>query len=249
MFRLPDIYLVKNHYAVSLTVTDTVTGDTATVSRTAAQGVADRTIIGLCMGAPGVSAITGTVYVRRMLFKPERARCDTLYVGDSITHGEGGSTGVDGFAYQAAALSNGMICGIPGELSASTVTFLRAELQAWNPKNVVVMIGTNDTVTATWQTNVTRLYDDIVAYGATPYFCTLPPEAADTNPVNVMNPFIRASGWRYVDMARALTTGADGTTRDAAKFADTVHPNATGYAAMLVRLQADAPELFDEIIT
>ena len=96
-----------------------------------------------------------------------------------------------------------------------------------------------------WQRAVDNVAKLCQTFGVTPIFGTLPPEAADSNPVSVQNPYIRSSGYRFIDFARALTVGNDGTTRDSSKFADTLHPNVAGHLAMYNRVRLDVPELFD----
>lgn len=241
--------LVKSHYAVSFTVTDMVTGNTATVSRTAAQGVADRSIVGLCNGAPSISRTAGTVSTYRGLFVPAIRDPNVIFFGDSITHGEGGTSGVDGWAYQAAAVTRGLISAVPSDTSTNVVQRIRDELQAYRPKHAVIHIGTNDTNMTTWQQNIARIYYECLGHDVTPWFCTLNPQAATTAPVLVQNPFLYASGYNIIDTVRAMTTGGDGTTLNTGLMADTKHPTAAGYAAMYAKFLVDGRHIADAIAT
>jgi lysophospholipase L1-like esterase len=249
------IDLTKNHYAISLTVTDTVTGNTATISYDASVDT-NRQTIGLCMGAPGVSAISGTVRVLRMQFKPARARVDTMFFGDSHTHGEGADNNTDGWAIQAAAVSNGLIAACPGHTSSEILKCMRDELQAFRPKNVVIMAGSNDTDMTVWEQNLNRMVTTAINHGATPFVCTLPPETSSTVPVVTQNPIIAAlpttySQCKVIDMARAVTTNGDGSTLDGTlNNADgQPHFNTAGHTAMYNRFLLEAPECVDETLT
>ena len=238
------IELIKVSRQLSAVVTDTVTGQSdsiAVYANSSNQGG------GLMIGAPGFANIAGTSQVYSLAFSPRLKRPGVLLFGDSITEGSLATLDADSWAYKVCANANGggMVSAKGGDTSASPVRRLGHECLTYRPRYVVVMIGTNDTDMTLWQRNVTQMEANIRACGATPIFCTLPPEAADTNPVLVQNPFIRASGWRYIDMARALTTNGDGSTRNASLFGDALHPNDAGHAAMYQRVRLDLPELFD----
>ena len=208
------------------------------------------------MGAPGCSAISGTVRVLRMQFKPTRARVDTLFFGDSHTHGEGADNNTGGWAVQAAAVSNGLIAACPGHTSAEILKCMRDELQAFRPKNVVILAGSNDTDMTVWEQNINRMVTTAIAHGATPFVCTLPPETSSTVPVVTQNPIIAAlpttySTCKVIDMARAVTTNGDGSTLDGAlNNADgQPHFNTAGHTAMYNRFLLEAPECVDETLT
>ena len=237
------VELVKAYRTITATVTDTVTGQSDSLSNYYPTSA----LPGLMLGSPGFANVAGTSTVYSSAFIPTIRRPSVMLFGDSITQGSGATLDSDSWAYKVCtnAVGGGLTSAKGGEASSATITHIEYELRAYRPKYAIVMIGTNDTNMTTWQTNMTVMESMIRSAGAVPVFCTLPPETADTNPVNVQNPFIRNSGWRYIDMARALTINGDGVTRNESLFADALHPNDAGMAVMYSRVRLDVPEIFD----
>lgn len=231
----------KDYKTLTLTITDAVTGATDSLSYDAdTLGLGG----GLLLGAPGVAAKAGTVSVHRFSYLSSVKDPKVICFGDSITEGTG-ATIPNTWAYMVAENAGGLTSAHSGEGVSGILQRAERELRLFSPKYAIVLIGTNDTNMTTWQDGIGFIAEKCLNAGVTPVFGTLPPEAADTNPVLVQNPYIRASGYRYIDFARALTTGGNGSSRDASKFFDALHPNTAGHLAMYQRVRLDLPEIFD----
>lgn len=124
------------------------------------------------------------------------------------------------------------------------------EINACAPQHIIFNVGVNDSfnvTVATFKTQVSRLIDIAKAKGAEPILVTVPrisDGSLDNKTwVEEVNPWIRASGYRYIDIAYALSTG-DGITQDYSKFVgDKTHPNLAGGQAILNYIKAFLPDL------
>ena len=233
--------LAKDYKDWSITLADSVTGETQAISvdgdATAAAGFA--------YGVAGFTALAGNVDLSEFSAWSARKSPQVILFGDSITEGTGASVIADSWAFKVCENGNGVASPRGGDGAANIALRAIYETNAYaSVRYAVFLMGTNDTDMTVWQRAVDNVASLCKSLGIIPVFGTLPPEAADTNPVLVQNPYIRST-YRYIDFARALTENGDGTTRDAAKFADALHPNDAGHAAMYQRVRLDLPELFD----
>jgi|GEM_PF-5594135 len=234
--------LAKTYRDWSITFTDTVAGATQTISIDGDSVTA----AGFAYGVPGIAVSASSLDLTEFAMWSARKAPKVLLFGDSITEGSGATVIANSWAYLTCENGNGIASPRGGDLAASIVKRIFSGLNAYpSVRYAIILAGTNDTDMTIWQRAIDNAYQLCMTYGVIPVFGTLPPEAADTNPVLVQNPYIRSSGYRYIDFARALTTGGDGTTRDATKFFDALHPNDAGHAAMYARVRFDLPELFD----
>lgn len=198
------------------------------------------------IGQPGFlyeagSGVAGDVVVNWARFSIDVARdVHTLFIGDSNT---------DGFAladWQMPSHSE-RIEAVRNKGDTVTVarfgansTNLLAELNRALPffntvRFVVVMIGTNDTVQGTLNTNLNAIVAAIVAKGATPVLLTLPPKSGGLYVQTNTNIRTRVYGNHpYVDLCRALTTSNDGVNWNTAlALADLIHINQAGFAVLV----------------
>jgi len=122
------------------------------------------------------------------------------------------------------------------------------DLQSWaSAKYVVPALGTNDTVLASWRTNIATMISDAVGIGAEPILCTLPPRPDRQAFLDAANADILSGyfgRYRYIDFASAVTVGNDRVTWDAQyQTGDNTHYNAAGQQRILAQVLADAPFL------
>lgn len=241
--------LIKDGTTLHLTVTDTITGNTDTLDSFSKDGIGGHsTACGFAVGNPGVAAITGTITVSRTQFRSTVADPRVIIFGDSIVESSGATLDSTGWAQQVVAAVGGVISAHAGNGSGNVLARLETELRQFSPRHVIILIGTNDTVTATWQANIDLIILRILRANAVPWICTVPAESGDANPENIMNPYLRTTYPTYlIQMDRALTTGGTGLSanRNASLYQDTLHPNDAGHAAMYARARLDAPVIFD----
>jgi lysophospholipase L1-like esterase len=135
----------------------------------------------------------------------------------------------------------------PGETSTGLAGRLTIDLNLWNPDYVVIAMGTNDTLQATWRTQIAAVIAAVVARGATPVLCTFPPRAATQAFLTAANADIRTGyfgDYPYIDLAFALTASNDSVTWNTSfDVGDGVHFNRAGHAAAYNQVKLDAPFL------
>jgi lysophospholipase L1-like esterase len=206
---------------------------------------------GTLQGAPGVALLAGTsMSVFSHSHYADARRGAKLYIGgDSITEGFSVSDAAKYGALVRDELGdfNVHVSAIGGATTSSSAARLVAELQAIRPQNVVVYLGTN--TDASFATNIQIIRSTCDHIGANFYVCTVPTNSTHTATVNGLAGYV---GKIKFDLA--LTNSGAGTGVISSLYANTdangnayndgIHPNAQGHAAMLARMQTDAPELF-----
>lgn len=228
-----------------MTITDMVTGDSDTLSKTTLT-----TAAGYGAGRAGVASITGAPAVYKLQFAP-LARDPLAYMlGDSITQGSGGSTSGAGWAQlvKTALSGRALVSAHSGDGATAALARAEIELREHDCAYAIVFEGTNDTAAiSTWQDKMTYLNRALTRMGVVPIYCTLIPQAAVAGVETTMNPWLRTTGWRLINVDYEMTTGATGLAADlkAASMADTLHPNDTGHTAIYNRVRLDLPELFE----
>ena len=101
---------------------------------------------------------------------------------------------------------------------------------------------TNDTTPkANWLERIQIFITLCERHNIIPVLCTVPTIPSVNN--NGKNAWVKASGYRYIDMAGAV--GADGTGAwyTGMLGQDNIHPSALGAVAQFMQLLADMPEV------
>jgi lysophospholipase L1-like esterase len=212
---------------------------------------------GLVYLAGAVGGVTCKLFDLQALFEAPKI----VLVGDSNTWG--GSIGASSTTLKPdewkkawpylldAQRSRGDVFngGRGGETAATwaATNMQDANITPWSPDYWVIALGTNDTVQATWRTNMATVIAACAARGGQIVLSTVPPKGTGQALVDTMNADIKAQffgAYPYVDFASALSTNNDGTTQNAALFnTDLIHANVDGHAAMFTQIKADAPYL------
>lgn len=145
-----------------------------------------------------------------------------MYVGDSWTAGSASTVLPGGFAYQL----NGQIDAGSGDKSREVLLRL-AEIIALKPATVYLLIGTNDTVIATWQANVVSIVAGLRAAGIRVITMTPGPMNA-TNKKPMRDSLFAMYPTSTIDLYTPLlgTGFAMNATYDSG---DGVHPNQLGH--------------------
>ena len=118
-----------------------------------------------------------------------------------------------------------------------------------NPKYVVWALGMNDgdsttSINENWKTCV----DEVIEYcddnGIEIILATIPNTPVINN--SLKNEYIKSSGKRYVDYARAVgATSVGSTWYNGMLHTDNVHPTELGAKALCERLMLDVPEMMN----
>lgn len=188
-------------------------------------------------GGHEMTNVKGSYYVRDIY-------ADTWIFGDSYLT-------IDGTRYPLylinAGYTNYLLCGFSGARSTDEIISLRNLIEKCSPKRICWCLGMNDgdtqtAVSARWKI----VYDEIVGICSSKnielILATIP------NVPNIRhdykNAIVRASGYRYIDFAKAVNAEAVGATWYADMLSsDNVHPTELGAKALASRILLDVPEI------
>lgn len=147
---------------------------------------------------------------------------------------------------------NILIDGWPGEGSVNARNSLLTLIQFGVPKYIVWCMGMNDgsdtdadTPSSDWALRRDEMLEICEQYNITPIFATIPnvPTVLNTG----KNAWVRASGYRYIDFAKAVgAEEAQSTWYSGMLSSDNVHPTASGAKALFARVLLDFPEIMIE---
>ena len=147
----------------------------------------------------------------------------------------------DGYA------DNALMSGSPGCTTYASSTALTALLTYGTPKFAVLATGMNDgsdtngQAASLWVTYRDAFLALCEAQGITPVFCTIPTVPTVNN--ETKNAWIRSSGYRYIDFAKAVGANSSGVWYSGMLSGDNVHPTATGAKALYTQVLIDLPEI------
>lgn len=142
--------------------------------------------------------------------------------------------------------NNIFISNAPGATSANAYTSLQNLLTMYRPKKVLIATGMNDgsdsgSASSAYTTNMTNIINLLKSYDIEIILGTIPSVPSINN--EYKNAFVRSSGYRYVDFAKAVGAQSDGTWNTGMLSTDNVHPTAKGAKALYNQALTDLPEL------
>lgn len=153
------------------------------------------------------------------------------------------------YLQQYGYADNALLDGFPGEGSVNARNSLMTLIQFGTPKYIVWCMGMNDgsdTDASTPSSNWTVRRDEMLTIcnnnGITPIFATIPnvPSVLHTG----KNAWIKASGYRYIDFAKAVGAESAGSTWFEGMLSnDNIHPREQGAKALFARVLLDFPEI------
>jgi hypothetical protein len=178
---------------------------------------------------------------------------DTL-IGTDQTTGCGQKNKFACLLQSAISQTEFVVGGRGGErINTNSIGYILFEITKFLPKYVIVELGINNSSSSTNQTTAFNEYknsmelliSEIQKLELTPVFMTIPPLSNKLTFVDSVNGWVRDSGYRYVDMNKAVTTDSDGHTwnPDYVK-ADGIHPTVLGHEAIYNAFVKELPELF-----
>lgn len=142
---------------------------------------------------------------------------------------------------------NLLLCGFGGAMSANQIVDFRLMLSATKPKYVCWFLGMNDgdtstAINANWKTYADEVIATCDAEGITPILATIPNVPTVIN--TFKNAYVKASGKRYVDFAKAVNAESAGATWYTGMLSsDNTHPTALGAKALMRQFLLDVPEV------
>lgn len=146
-----------------------------------------------------------------------------------------------------AGYDNFLLCGHGGGRSEQLYPQFETLINLAQPKIAVWMLGMNDAdsssaINATWKSYAEQFISECEKRGVIPILTTIPnvPNYRHT----YKNDWIKSSGCRYVDWAKAVNAESAGATWYSGMLhTDNVHPTALGAQALATRLLLDVPEI------
>ena len=150
---------------------------------------------------------------------------------------------------QYGYIDNVLLNAYPGEATSGALTALGNALTYYGkPKFIVWCLGMNDgadtnenTPSSSWMNGVNSVLAYCNQYDITPIFATIP--SVPTLYHEGKNKWVRESGYRYIDFAKAVGATSEGVWYDGMLSTDEVHPATPGAIALYFRAIADAPEI------
>ena len=150
--------------------------------------------------------------------------------------------------------TNSLFQGVPGMYSSSDVTALKRLLRFGKPKRIVFASGMNDGTDGADNpnTNWKNARDEFLSVcegeGIEPVFATVPTVTGANPPTTLVNnekknTWIRSSGYRYIDFAKAVGANSSGVWYSGMLGSDGVHPTEQGAKALFTQAITDLPEL------
>lgn len=168
------------------------------------------------------------------------------YFGDSYT----GITSPDRWVYylkEDGFSGNALINGSAGSTSSGANTALSELLQYGTPKFAVMATGMNDGSDTDgnppnlWINSRDAFITACQNNGIEPIFATIPTVPTVNN--EAKNAWVKASGYRYIDFAKAVGADGTGTWYSGMLSVDNVHPTAKGAKALYTQVLIDMPEV------
>lgn len=147
--------------------------------------------------------------------------------------------GIDGNA------DNCLCNGYSGETSVDAVSALKHLLTIGRPKYIVWCLGMNDgseisSYSEIWKNGIDELLKACSDYSIIPILATIPTVPNVNN--EYKNEWIRNSGYRFIDFAKAVGATTNGVWYGDMLGDDKVHPTVDGAKSLYGRAIADFPE-------
>ena len=151
------------------------------------------------------------------------------------------------YADEANLTDKMMLDAHPGENSVSAIMSLETALLHGKPKFILWCMGMNDLSDSAdapneqWLTNLETFLEVCENNGITPILATIPSVPNRNN--EAKNAWVRTSGYRYIDFAKAVGATSSGVWYGEMLSSDNLHPSESGAKALYMRAIADFPEL------
>lgn len=151
------------------------------------------------------------------------------------------------YLHQYGYDQNCLLDGFPGEGGINGRVAFNNLLQFGTPKYAVWCLGMNDTSdsesapASAWVTARDYFLQYCENNGVTPIFGTIPTVPSINH--EQKNAWIRSSGYRYIDFAKAVGANASGVWFNGMLSSDNVHPTEQGAKTLFARVLLDLPEI------
>ena len=145
-------------------------------------------------------------------------------------------------------IDNILISGYGGENSNSGIVALNSAINNYGcPDTIIWAYGMNDGTdtssapAAGWENGILELMKICTSKGITPILCTIPTVPSINH--EQKNSWIKSSGYRYIDFAKAVGASSSGAWYSGMLYSDNVHPTELGAKALYMQALIDCPEI------
>lgn len=140
---------------------------------------------------------------------------------------------------------NWLACGYPGGGSYQELASFERLLEIGKPKFVVWSLGMNNgdegAINPKWLEVIERVIELCEKNKIKLILATIPSCPQVDN--SYKNAWVKASGYRYIDFARAVSANSNATWYDGMLSGDNIHPTELGAQALASRVLCDFPEI------
>lgn len=151
------------------------------------------------------------------------------------------------YANNYGFLSNIAVSGSGGCSSGATMTAFITMLSSGTPDFAVFATGmndgsdTSDSPSSTWKKTVELFIEYCNTLNIVPVLATIPTVPTVNN--EKKNEYVRNSGYRFIDFAKAVGASSSGVWYSGMLSSDNVHPSVQGAKALFTQLLIDLPEI------
>lgn len=148
--------------------------------------------------------------------------------------------------------NNMLLCGFAGASAQDVYPSFQNIVAMAKPKYICWLLGMNNSdssssINAKWVTATSNVIGYCEQNGIVPILATIPNTPTKRN--TFKNTWVKNSGRRYVDFARAVGAESAGSSWYSGMLSgDNVHPTAEGAKALWLRLRADLPEIMERTL-
>lgn len=235
---------IQDFINVNIKVADTETARAkVTIQTNGGEFIVDNVIFFGCNGDIYANSTTQMTDVKFRYIVNDMKK-DIFIFGDSYT------SLADNKRFPYYLLSNGynnmLINGFGGATSLDALTAFNNIIKVQKPKYLIWLLGMNDAdttvINANWKSTIETVTDYCEKHDIIPILATIPNTPTMKN--TLKNEYVRNSGYRYVDFAKAVNAELEGATWYAGMLStDNVHPDMNGAKALASRILLDIPEL------
>ena len=190
---------------------------------------------------------TGSVFTSAVLNKVySSAKRDIWYFGDSyISFGDVARWTY--YAHEYGYDKNALLSGASGGNTVTAKLALDTLVNFGKPKYAVLATGMNDgsdtesAPSSLWTNYKNQFIEECENNGIEPILCTIPTVPTVNN--EQKNAWVKSSGYRYIDFAKAVGANASGVWYGDMLSNDGIHPSASGAKALFTQVLIDLPEI------
>ena len=173
--------------------------------------------------------------------------CDTYIFGDSYIAVLESTSKWSHYLIADGFGDNVLINALPGENGADAYNALINLLKLGRPKRIIWCLGMNDgtdtgdTPNDDWMNRIQNFLIVCNNNGITPILSTIPTVPSINH--EAKNAWVRSSGYRYIDFAKAVGASSNGVWYTGMLSSDNVHPTELGAKRLYSQVLCDAQEV------